>query len=276
MPTLFIVPTPIGNLEDITLRAIRVLREVALIAAEDTRTTRILLNHYQITTALTSYHEHNKLLKLDSIFDALGDGDVALVSDAGTPGISDPGAELIRAAVDRGIRVEPLPGACAAITGLVASGLPTDTFTFIGFLPKKDKARRDLLDSYAAQPHTLIVYESPNRLTDTLEAIAASFGTDRPVTVARELTKIYEEFQRGAVTDVLAHYQANPPRGEVVIVIGGAAPVVAVIWDEPAVREAVRMRLSAGESVKDAARSIAAKSGWDRREVYRIGIEEKP
>jgi 16S rRNA (cytidine1402-2'-O)-methyltransferase len=276
MGILYIVPTPIGNLEDITLRALRVLHEVRLIAAEDTRTTRILLQHYQITTPLTSYHEHNKLTKLDAVFDALDAGDVALVSDAGTPGISDPGYELIREAIDRGVRVEPLPGACAAITALVASGLPTDGFIFVGFLPKKDKARRELLDSLAAETKTLILYESPNRLTDTLEAIGESFGVDRGVVVARELTKIYEEFQRGTVDEMLAHYQANPPRGEIVIVIAGAPPREVIVWDEDAVREAVRARLDAGESVKDAAKRIAALAGWERKAVYQIGIEEKP
>ncbi len=275
MGTLFIVPTPIGNLEDITLRALRILRESSLIAAEDTRTTRILLNHYQIITPLTSYHEHNKLTKLDVIFDALETGNVALVSDAGTPGISDPGYELIREAVERGINVEPLPGACAAVTALVASGLPTDGFTFLGFLPKKDKARRELLDAWANHPHPIILYESPNRVTDTLEAIIAAYGADRPVVVARELTKIYEEFQRGRAADVLAHYQANPPRGEIVILIGGAVPTQITLWDESAVRAAMRKRLSAGESVKDAATAIAAESGWDRRDVYAIGNEEK-
>ncbi|HSS97307.1 MAG TPA: 16S rRNA (cytidine(1402)-2'-O)-methyltransferase, partial [Terriglobales bacterium] len=147
MNTLYIVPTPIGNLEDITLRALRILREVRLIAAEDTRTSRILLQHYQITTPLTSYHEHNKLTKLDAIFDALAKGDVALISDAGTPGISDPGYELIGAAIQRGFKVEPLPGASAIITGLVGSGLPTDSFLYLGFLPRKSNALRQFFES---------------------------------------------------------------------------------------------------------------------------------
>src|SRR5690348_16920220 len=182
MNTLYIVPTPIGNLEDITLRALRILREVTLIAAEDTRTSRILLQHYQITTPLTSYHEHNKLTKLDAIFDALSKGDVALISDAGTPGISDPGYELIGAAIERGVKVEPLPGASAIITGVVGSGLPTDSFLYLGFLPRKSNALRQFFESVAGEIHTLIAYESPNRLDDTL-AMALSVLGDRPACV---------------------------------------------------------------------------------------------
>ncbi len=276
MGTLYIVPTPIGNLEDITLRALRILRASALIAAEDTRTTRVLLNHYEISTPLTSYHEHNKLTKLDVIFDALENGDVALVSDAGTPGISDPGYELIRDAIARGVTVTPLPGACAAITALVASGLPTDTFLFVGFLPRKDKALREFFAAHAMQQSTLVAYESPNRLTDTLAAIQAIYGADHQIVVARELSKLYEEFQRGRIAEVLAYYQAKPPRGEIVLLIAPAPPPQVVVWDEDAVRMAIREQLGAGVSVKDAARVIAAASGWDRRDVYALGVEEKP
>ncbi|MDX2161722.1 MAG: 16S rRNA (cytidine(1402)-2'-O)-methyltransferase [bacterium] len=275
MGTLYIVPTPIGNLEDITLRALRILREVRLIAAEDTRTSRVLLQHYQIDTPLTSYHEHNKLTKLDAIFEALAVGDVALVSDAGTPGISDPGYELIREAILRGVAVVPLPGACAAVTALVGSGLESESFTFIGFLPRKDKALRDLLDSLAHAPGTLIAYESPHRLVDTLTAIQAAYGADRQVAVARELSKIYEEFQRGRAADVLAHYRAHPPRGEIVIVIAPAPPSPPALWSESEVRSALRARLADGDSVKDAAKAVTAASGWDRRTVYALGIEER-
>jgi 16S rRNA (cytidine1402-2'-O)-methyltransferase len=272
MHTLYIVPTPIGNLEDITLRALRVLREVTLIAAEDTRTTRILLQHYDITTPLTSYHEHNKLAKLDVIFAALESGDVALVSDAGTPGISDPGFELIQAAILRGVTIVPLPGANAVTTALVASGLPTETFIFLGFLPKKDKARRELLERLAHVERTLIVYESPNRLIDTLEAVIAAFGANRPVCVAREVTKIFEEFQRGSAGDVLAHYNAKSPKGEIVLLIGGAPPQVIETWNEAAVIDALREHLDSGEALKDAAKAVAAVSGWDRRAVYDVGV----
>jgi 16S rRNA (cytidine1402-2'-O)-methyltransferase len=273
MNTLYIVPTPIGNLEDITLRALRVLREAALIAAEDTRTTRILLQHYEIATPLTSYHEHNKLTKLDAIFTALSAGDVALVSDAGTPGISDPGYELIREAIAREVKIVPLPGANALITALVASGLPTDGFVFLGFPPKKQKARHDFLSALASEMRTLILYESPNRLTDLLEAVIAALG-DRPVCVARELTKVYEEFTRGAASAVLAHYTATPPRGEIVLLVSGAPATEVPQWDEARVRAAVEARRAAGETLGAAAKAVAAESGWERKAVYALGLTE--
>ncbi|MEO8606973.1 MAG: 16S rRNA (cytidine(1402)-2'-O)-methyltransferase [Chloroflexota bacterium] len=274
MNTLYIVPTPIGNLEDITLRALRILREVTLIAAEDTRTSRILLQHYQITTPLTSYHEHNKLAKLEAIFDALAQGDVALISDAGTPGISDPGYELIGAAIERGFKVEPLPGASAIITGLVGSGLPTDSFLYLGFLPRKTNALRQFLESVADESHTLVFYESPNRLDATLE-IALNVLGDRSACVARELSKKFEEFRRGAISELLAHYRANPPRGEITLVIGGALPVEQVEWDEEQVRAALHERLEQGLSLKDSAKAVAAESGWDKRTVYALGIDRQ-
>lgn len=272
MNTLYIVPTPIGNLEDITLRALRILREVQLIAAEDTRTTHKLLDHYQITTPLTSYHEHNKLTKLDRIMQALTVGDVALVSDAGTPGISDPGYELIREAIAQGVMVVPLPGPSAVIPALVASGLPTDSYTYLGFLPRKPKALREALAAVKAEPRTLVVYESPNRLTDTLTAIIEVLG-DRPVAVARELTKIYEEVRRGPASTVRDHYLAHEPRGEICLVIGGhtessdEAP-----WDEARVLAALRTHLEAGEPRKVAAKTVANESGWDRRAVYDLSL----
>ncbi len=274
MGTLYIVPTPIGNLEDITLRALRVLREVALIAAEDTRTSRVLLQHYQITTPLTSYHEHNKLAKLDSIFETLANSDVALISDAGTPGISDPGYELVREAIARGFRVEPLPGASALITALVASGLPTDEFIYLGFLPKKSKARADFLAKLAQETRTLIVYESPNRLLDTLQTIRDVLG-DRAVCVARELTKFYEEFFRGLASAAMTHYEANPPRGEIVLVISGAPPEDDTPWEEGRVREALYMRLDEGDSLSSAAKAVAVLSNWNRRDVYALGANRE-
>jgi 16S rRNA (cytidine1402-2'-O)-methyltransferase len=270
MGILYIVPTPIGNLEDITLRALRILQEVSLIAAEDTRTTRVLLERYNITTSLTAYHEHNKLAKLDRIFDALAGGDVALVSDAGTPGVSDPGYELIREALERGLQVVALPGANAVTTALVASGLPTDGYVYLGFLPRKAKALRDLLIEVARERRTLIAYESPNRLVETLTAIRDTLG-DRRVAVARELTKMYEEVRRGTASDVLAHYTAHEPRGEITLVIAGADET-AEPWDEDQVIAALRERLNAGESRKDAAKDIAERSGWERRAVYDLSL----
>ncbi|MBW4437673.1 MAG: 16S rRNA (cytidine(1402)-2'-O)-methyltransferase [Pleurocapsa minor GSE-CHR-MK-17-07R] len=274
MGTLYLVPTPIGNLEDITLRALRVLREAALIAAEDTRTTRNLLTHFQISTPCTSYHEHNKLGKLDAIFAALEAGDVALVSDAGTPGISDPGYELVQAAIQRGFSVTPLPGANAAITALVASGLPTETFIFLGFAPKKDKARRTLLTALAHVERTLIFYESPHRLTDLL-AVIAELLPERKVCVARELSKIYEEFVRGTAASALAHYKASPPRGEIVVLIEGHTPSAPEPWDEADVRERLRALLGEGLSVRDAATQVAGESAWDRGEVYALAVQER-
>lgn len=272
MGTLYIVPTPIGNLEDITLRALRILREVTLIAAEDTRTTRPLLRHYGIGTPLTSYHEHNKLGKLEAIFGALAGGDVALVSDAGTPGISDPGYELIAEAIRRGVRVEPLPGANAILTALVGSGLPTDGFVYLGFLPRKAKARRELLRSIAGERRTLIAYESPNRLLDALRDIRAALG-GRPVCVARELSKLYEEFVRGTVDEALAHFEHNAPRGEITLVIGGAVAEAAAVWSAARVQAALFARLDRGEALSQAAKAVAAESGWERRAVYTLGAQ---
>ncbi len=273
MNTLYIIPTPIGNLEDITLRALRILREVKLIAAEDTRTTRILLNRYEITTPLTAYHEHNKLTKLDAIFDALAVGDVALVSDAGTPGISDPGFELIREAIERKITIVPLPGPSALITALVASGLPTDSYIYVGFLPRKSKALRDALAELASERRTLVAYESPHRLTEALGAIIEILG-DRPVAVARELTKFYEEIRRGRASEVLAYYAENEPRGEITLVIGGAPDSSGeAIWDEERIRAALRGRLESGESRSQAVKVVASASGWDRRTVYELSLD---
>jgi len=272
MGTLYIVATPIGNLEDITLRALRTLREVKLIAAEDTRTTRKLLDHYEISTPLTAYHEHNKLTKLDVIFDALEAGDVALVSDAGTPGISDPGYELIREAIGRGITITPIPGASAVITALVGSGLPTDGYLYLGFLPRKAMALRSALQALAGERRTLIAYESPNRLTDLLQAILETLG-DRPIAVGRELTKYYEEFQRGATSEVLRHFQEVEPRGEITVVIGGAPDTSGEAWSEAQVLEALRDHLSAGEPRSSAVRAVTAQCGWDRRAVYDLSLQ---
>jgi 16S rRNA (cytidine1402-2'-O)-methyltransferase len=269
--TLYIVPTPIGNLEDITLRALRILREVRLIAAEDTRTTHKLLAHYAIGTPQIAYHEHNKLTRLESILEALTQGDVALVSDAGTPGISDPGYELIREAIARGIPVVPLPGPSAVLPALVASGMPTDSYLYLGFLPRKAGELRAALNALTAERRTLIVYESPNRLTDTLVAILEVLG-DRPVAVARELTKLYEEFRRGPASEVLAHFTEHEPRGEIVLVIGGALPESAEVWSEARVLAALQTRLTAGETRSAAVKAVAAEAGWERRVVYDLSL----
>ncbi|MYD11205.1 MAG: 16S rRNA (cytidine(1402)-2'-O)-methyltransferase [Chloroflexi bacterium] len=247
MGTLFIVPTPIGNLEDITLRALRVLREAALIAAEDTRTSRVLTRHFDINTPMTSYHEHNKLSKLDEIFAALETADVALISDAGTPGISDPGYELIAAALARGYEVVPLPGACAITTALVGSGLAADSFRYVGFLPRKTAALRARLKDLRAGRETIVAYESPYRLADSLALIAEVMGGERRVCVARELSKKFEQFYRGSARELRDLFAADSPRGEVTLVIAGADPGE-TRWSEEQVRSALRRRLAAGEA----------------------------
>ena len=271
MQTLYLVATPIGNLEDMTLRALRILKEVALIAAEDTRTSGVLLSHFNIATPMTSYHEHNKVEKMDMIFDVLHSDDVALISDAGTPGISDPGYELVRAAIDYGYKVVPIPGANAAVTALVASGMATDRFTFLGFLPKKQYARRQVLESVKHEKGTLIAYESPYRLADTLQLIMHTLGEDRMVCVGREMTKLYEEFFRGAARDVLQHYSSENPKGEVTLVIAGAPDNDN--WDKTRVQSALQERLDDGDSLSFAAKTVAKASGWKKNAVYNLGLE---
>lgn len=272
MGTLFIVPTPIGNLEDITLRALRIMREVELIAAEDTRTSRVLTKHFGIDTPMTSYHEHNKLAKMDAIFSKLESADVALISDAGTPGISDPGFELIAAALERGVTVVPLPGACAITTALVGSGMTTDHFLFVGFMPRKTVALRAKLEALKDRPETLVAYESPYRLADTLAQVADVMGENRPVCIARELSKKFEQFYRGAASELRDYFNAENPRGEVTLVIAGA-DANASIWSDAMVRAALEERLAGGESLSRAARTISKQAGWSKNAVYQLGIK---
>ncbi len=221
MGTLYLVPTPIGNLEDITLRAIKVLQEADLILAEDTRTSGKLLKHYEIGTPMQSHHMHNEHKIVGKIVDRLKGGDtIALISDAGTPGISDPGFLLARACIEEGIAVECLPGATALIPALVNSGLPADRFVFEGFLPLK-KGRQTKLQHLAEETRTMIFYESPHKLLKTLEQFITYFGPDRPAAVSRELTKLYEETVRGTLSEVLAYYTTHTVKGEFVLVVGG-------------------------------------------------------
>lgn len=221
MSKLYIVPTPIGNLEDITFRAIRVLKEVNLILAEDTRTSGKLLKHYEINTHMQSHHMHNEHKTVDSIVARILAGEkVALISDAGTPAISDPGFLLTRACIENKIEVDCLPGATAFVPALVNSGLPNDKFVFEGFLPVK-KGRQTRLQLLAEEPRTIIFYESPHKLIKTLGDFVTYFGEDRLVSVSRELTKLHEETVRGTAKEVLVHYEGKPPKGEIVIVVGG-------------------------------------------------------
>jgi 16S rRNA (cytidine1402-2'-O)-methyltransferase len=218
VPALYVIATPIGNLEDISLRALRLLREVKLIAAEDTRTTRRLLTAYDIKTPLTSYHEHSKRAKLDYILDYLEKEDLALVSEAGMPGLSDPGYELIVSAIERGISVVPVPGASAVITALVVSGLPTDQFVYVGFLPRRKGQRQRLLNSIAEERRTIVAFETRHRLTEVLNEIEEILG-DRRLCVCRELTKVHEEIFRGRMSQAGEHFAE--PRGEFSLVIEG-------------------------------------------------------
>jgi len=221
MGTLYLVATPIGNLEDVTLRALRLLAEVPLIAAEDTRHAHVLLEHYGISTPVTSYFAGNERQKLGALLRALEEGDLALVSEAGTPGLSDPGYLLVRAALERGHPVVPVPGASAPIAALVASGLPSDHFLFLGFLPRRAGRRRALLQEVADLPWTLVVFEAPHRLEETLQELADVLG-ERPLAICRELTKRFEEIWRGTVSQACARFAREAPRGEFTLVIGGA------------------------------------------------------
>ncbi len=268
MPALYIVATPIGNLEDISLRALRTLREVKLIAAEDTRRTKQLLNAYDIKTPMTSYHERNKWTKLDYILNRLRDGDVALVSNAGTPGMSDPGYELIVAANQRGIAVVPIPGASVVITALVVSGLDTGQFIYLGFLPHKAGARRHLLESVAGEYATIVVFESPHRLLAALNDILLVLG-DRRVAVCRELTKVYEEVFRGRISQAIDHFAE--PRGEFTLVIEGKKE-----QEKPQLTEAIEKQLQhmrrSGMAAKEAVASVAGETGLSKKELYRAWL----
>jgi len=273
MGTLYLVATPIGNLEDMSPRAVRTLREARLIAAEDTRVTKKLLTHFDLHTPLTSYFEHNKLSKLDAILSALAQGDVALVSDAGTPAINDPGYELVRAALDAGHAVCPVPGPSAPLAALAASGLPTDAFLYQGYLPRKSSERRALLERLVTLPCTLVFLESPHRLVDALEDLKAVLG-DRPVAVARELTKLHEQIWRGTLEAAREYFIQNEPRGEFTLVVEGKVKKEKPKWSEDKLMIAIRFGLKLGEPPSRLAARIAVESGWDRREVYRR-ISEK-
>jgi 16S rRNA (cytidine1402-2'-O)-methyltransferase len=277
MGTLYLVATPIGNLEDITLRALRTLREARVIAAEDTRHTRKLLTHFQIATQTISYHEHSGPARTQAVLDALALGDVALVSDAGTPALSDPGQELVRVAIAAGYPVVPVPGPAAAIAALVASGLPTDQFTFLGFLPRRSVERRALLESVKSTPQTLVVYEAPHRLLACLDDLLAVLG-DRQAAIARELTKVHEEWRRGPLSALRAQCASVAPRGEYALVIAGAPPAAASEPDDATARE-VRARqmihalLAEGLGTREAAARVARETGLPRREAYRLALE---
>lgn len=264
---LYIVATPIGNLEDMTFRAVRTLKEADLIAAEDTRHSRKLLAHFGITTPLTSYYDHNQALKGERILKTLQEGrQVALISDAGTPCISDPGYQLVRDALSAGITVAPIPGACAAIAALSAAGLPTNAFTFAGFPPNKEGKRRSFLASLTSAQGTVVLYEAPHRLKATLADIAVVLG-ERRVVVARELTKLYEECLRGTASAVREQVQDGRERGEVVLLIAPADEDSAQT-EGPSAEEQIKELLAKGHTVKEAAALVAATTGLPKRELY--------
>jgi 16S rRNA (cytidine1402-2'-O)-methyltransferase len=281
MGTLYLVATPIGNLEDITLRALRVLREVRLIAAEDTRHTRILLDHYQIATPCISYHEHNKLVRRDEILAALQTGDVALVSDAGTPAIADPGQELVQVCLAAGHTVTPIPGPSAPVAALVASGMATDRFAFIGFLPRQPRERRELLREIADLTLTIICFETPHRLLEALHDIAAILGA-RQLAVANDLTKRFEAIVRGTAAELVEHFTQHMPRGEFTIVIAGAVPsgerkrdrrrlrATAETVSPEAIAAYLRELVAQGVSGSTAVRRTAQELGVPKNAVYDV------
>ena len=270
MHTLYVVATPIGNLEDISLRAQRILKDVRLIAAEDTRKTGYLLKHYHISTPMTSYYEHNKLIKINYILDCLEKGDVALVSEAGMPGISDPGYELIAAAIKTGINVVPIPGASIVTVALAVSGLPTDKFSFLGFLPNKPTNRRQALKGVTAEKNTLLCLEAPHRLQASLKDILSILG-DRRIAVCRELTKLHEEIFRGTVSEAIGHF--TKPKGEFALVIEGHREEKQLQLNNE-IEEKLRKLYLSGVSAKEAVGTVAAETGLSKRKLYRAWLEQ--
>ncbi len=268
MGTLYLVATPIGNLEDLSPRAARTLGEVRLIAAEDTRVTRKLLTHFHLHTPLTSYFEHNKLTKLDAILAALAEGDVALVSDAGTPAINDPGYELVKAALQAGHTICPIPGPSAPLAALAASGLPTDAFLYLGYLPRRSIERRAFLPQIEALPYTLVFLESPHRLLAALKDLEQTLG-NRQIAIARELTKLHEQIWRGSISAASEYFTQNEPRGEFTLVLAGKAKVEKQKWAEDKLKIALKFGLKLGESPSVLAKRVAQESGWDRKEIYK-------
>lgn len=273
--TLYVVATPIGNLEDMTFRGLRVLQQADLIAAEDTRHTGKLLHHFQVTTPQISYHHHNRQQRQGELIERLHQGKtIALVSDAGLPSIADPGTDLVIACIEAGIPVVPIPGATAALTALCASGQATDRFVFEGFLPLKGKDRRDRILALSQELRTVILYEAPHRLLKTLEDLAESLGCDRTLTTSRELTKRYEEFWRGSIGAAIAHYQTHTPKGEFTLVLAGAAPESTAL-SEAELLSALQDLMADGHSPSQASRQLAQVSQRPRRELYQLALQLK-
>ncbi len=271
---LWVVGTPIGNLEDLTPRALRILQAVDLIAAEDTRHTGRLLQHFGITTPQLSLHEHNTQQRLPQLLAKLHNGEqIALVSDAGLPGVADPGYELICACIAAEIPVTPVPGANAALTALMAAGLPMERFCFEGFLPAKGRDRQQRLEQLRHEPRTMILYEAPHRLKQTLQELLPILGGDRPIVLARELTKRYEEFWRGCLAAAIDWVQQTPPRGEYTLLIAGWTPTAPSLSPEQLEAE-LRSLQAQGLSLAEASRQLAALTGISRRQLYQIGLRQ--
>lgn len=279
--SLYIVATPIGNLEDITLRALRTLKEVALIAAEDTRQTRKLLTHYDIPTKLTSYHSHNALEKAPVLMEKIREGlSIALVSDAGTPGISDPGAILVSECLKAGILVVPIPGASAVTASLPVSGLPSDRFVFEGFLPQRAGERRKRLERLKHEEKTLVFFEAPHRIAKTLEEMSEIFG-DREATICREVTKLHEEMTKSTLGTLLAGLKGKRARGEITLVVAGAQagqhesadPSKQQNTDEESLLKALRLKIGEGMDKKEAVKDVARETGASRNAVYAAAIK---
>ena len=269
---LYLVGTPIGNLEDITLRAIRTLKEVDLIAAEDTRRTGKLLQHLQIDTPQISYHEHSHESRIEELLERIQQGaSIALVTDAGMPSISDPGVQLVRAAIALGVTVIPIPGGTAVVSALAASGLPTNRFVFEGFLPQKEKDRLSRLESIRNETRTVVLYEAPHRIVKTLTELAKIMGEERAIVLARELTKIHEEFWRGNIGDAIALYSKRQPKGEYTIVLQGIAETNLIVT-EAELKQELQQLLNQGMTRSQASRQLAKLTSLSRREIYQLDI----
>jgi 16S rRNA (cytidine1402-2'-O)-methyltransferase len=268
---LYVVGTPIGNLDDMSFRAIRVLKSVNAIASEDTRHTGKLLHHFEIKTPQISYHQHNHKQRAPELLDRLQQGQsIALVSDAGLPGISDPGYELVQVCIDAHVNVVPIPGPNAALTALMASGLPTDHFCFEGFLPTKASERQHRLTQIEAESRTVILYESPHRLQQTLQDLSA-LGAERELAIARELTKLHETFWRGKIGDAIAQYQTQQPRGEFTLIIAGK-PATQTVYTDDRLRQELQILINQGISPSQASRQLAQSLNVPRRHLYQLSL----
>ncbi len=275
---LYLVATPIGNLEDITYRAVRILGEVDLIAAEDTRNSIKLLNHFDIKTPMTSYHEHNKYEKAIELVAKLVEGkNIAVITDAGTPGISDPGEELVKQCYEAGIKVIPVPGACAAVNAVIASGLPTRRFSFEAFLPADKKERKYILEELKVETRTMIIYEAPHRLVKTLKELLETLG-NRPATICRELTKKHETFFLTTLEEAIDYYETTEPKGECIIVVEGLSREAILEeargqWDSMSIEEHITHYMNQGVDKKEAVKQVAKDRGLPKREVYDVAKE---